>query len=192
MVSTPMYRWEQISNMEESSCVIEFQAFRGNNDEFVVKELVILDVQSGVTNYFLFKQPFPFFNLTTKNAKTNKWLSKYFHHISWYEGFTDYSELENIMIQYCSRYKNIFSSGLEKCEFLSMYAPKNVTIYNICRQKSNCEITGICIGVRYNKHKILNCALSNAYNLKTMLQTNIKLSSGGGRVVEGLVGINSG
>lgn len=174
MMDAQKYRWKEFSCLSEhNSCVIEFQAFRGNNDEYIVKELVILDLKSGVTNYFLFKAPFPFHNLNEKNSRTNKWLSKFFHHLSWHEGFVEYSELENILIKYCSKYKFIFTSGLEKCEFLSLYVPSRTTVYNIMRKKEQ-NFPGICIGVRCNKHRFSNCAISNAYGLKATLESEIK------------------
>lgn len=185
MADTHGYRWEQIAPFcEKDSCVIEFQAFRGNDNKYIVKELVILDIKSGVSNYFLFKPPFPFHNLNEKYARTNKWLSKYFHHISWYEGFTDYKELNNILLQYCSKYKQVFTTGLEKCELLSSFAPSEVTIYNIYKQKAE-NIPGICIGVRCKSHSFSNCAMSNAYSLKTTLTKESKylLHTGGDRVV---------
>lgn len=183
-MGTHDYRWDQNLFCLKESCVIEFQAFRGNDNKYIVKELVILDVKSGVTNYFLFKPPFPFHNLNKTSARTNSWLSKYFHHIPWQEGFTEYKELQNIFTQYCNNYKNIFTAGLEKCELLSSYSSSKVNIFNITRQKNEI-IPGICIGVKCQKHKYHNCAMSNAYNLKTTLHTiphHILLSSGDKRV----------
>lgn len=184
-MNTQEYKWEEMAPFNDNnSCVIEFQAFRGNNNKYIVKELVILDIKSGVTNYFLFKPPFSCQELNGKSVRTNNWLSKYFHHISWHEGFTDYRELQHILVQYCKKYKQVFTSGLEKCELLSLYAPSEVTIYNICRQRER-NITGICIGVISNKHTFSNCAMSNAYALRATLQTESRkvLFSGGDKVV---------
>jgi hypothetical protein len=168
-MDTHMYNWKEIVPLNESrSCIIEFQAFRGNDNKFIVKELVILDVKSGLTNYFLFKPPHPFYYLDEKPLRTNKWLSKYFHHISWNEGYTSYKELPRILKQYCRKYKQIFTTGLEKCDFISLYTPSNVTIYNICRQKERI-IPRICMGVRCKNH-ITNCAMSNAFGLRETLQ----------------------
>lgn len=189
-MNTYGYRWEQIAPFgDEDSCIIEFQAFRGNNNKYIVKELVILDVKSGVTNYFLFKPPFPFKHLNKKNARTNRWLSKHFHHITWDEGFVDYRELRNILFQYSNKYKHIFTTGLEKCNLLSSYVSSEVTVYNICRNKEE-NISGICIGIRCKNHKFLNCAMSNAYSLKATLQRESKyfLPRGGGKVVGMIVG----
>jgi len=189
-MDTQGFKWEEIAPYnEKDSCIIEFQAFRGNDNKFLVKELVILDVQLGTANYFLFKPPYPFHNLKEKAKRNNKWLSKYFHHISWYEGFTDYRELKNVLQFYCNKYKYVFTSGLEKSELLSSYAPSEVTVYNVCRQKDE-NVPGICIGVGCNIHKYSNCAMSNALGLRATLikESKALYGDGGGDKVVGVLG----
>ena len=95
-------------------CVVEFQAFRGNDDRFIIKELVILDLLTSIVYQFTFKAPFSFNCLTTKAKITNKWLTKYFHHIGWYEGFISYSNLHSVMNHFCKQFSHIYTRGLEK------------------------------------------------------------------------------
>ena len=95
----------------DKSCIIEFQAFVGNRNEFIVKELVITDLNTNIMCYFLFKPPFSFKKLSGKAARTNKWLMKNYHHISWNEGFTEYKELDNIMYHYAQQYTIIYTKG---------------------------------------------------------------------------------
>lgn len=153
----------------ERSCVIEFQAFRGNTNEFIIKELVILDLQTGVTNYFLFKPPFSFAYLQRKPARTNNWLTNYFHHISWSEGFTEYTELDNIMYFYSDKYKIIYTTGSEKCKWINMFTASRV--HDFCNYKLK-SINDICIGVKDEKHKHSNCAMAKSYQLASAVYSS--------------------
>lgn len=155
--------------MEDTKCVIEFQAFRNNENNFIIKELVVLDLATGIVSYFIFKPPFPLRSLFLKQYKTNKWLSSYFHHISWDEGFIDYSELENIMFHYCSQFKIIYTSGDEKTRFIQRYTTSPVIC---CRmpKKNDFHNHRVCIGIKQEKHNISkNCALIKAHCLASSL-----------------------
>lgn len=149
-------------------CVIDFQGFRNNADKFIIKELSIYDVSTGVVNYFVFKPPFPFRCLNRKTSKTNDWLSSKFHYISWYEGFTAYKELNNILHHYCQQYEVIYTPGSEKVQFFQRYAPgrvKNITV----NPGFQSNFTGLCIGIQNPAHKTANCALSNAFRVGAFL-----------------------
>lgn len=154
-------------------CVVEFQAFRNNQDKFIVKELAFFDISTNVVNYFLFKPPFPFKKLNTKSSRTNKWLMEHLHHITWDEGFTEYKELDSIMYHYCQQYDKIYTTGDEKSKWIRMYSTSNVT--NIILNKDFAtDLNGLCIGVKSPQHKTANCALSRAYKVGRFI------SGGGG------------
>lgn len=159
--------------MDDKECVIEFQAFRNNENSFVIKELALLELSNGVVRYFIFKPPFPLRSLLLNQYRTNKWLTKSFHHISWEEGSIDYTELENIMVHYCNQFKKIYTSGDEKRRFIqkftnypviSCYMPKQIDLnkHKIC-------------GVQNEKHKdSKNCALFRAYCLASTLSSKLE------------------
>lgn len=154
-------------------CVIEFQAFRNNEDRFIIKELSFLDLSTNVVNYFLLKPPFPFKKLNSKSYKTNTWLTKYLHHIQWEEGFTHYKELESIMYHYCQQYDEIYTTGDEKAKWIRMFSTSDVT--NITLKKDFAtDLNCLCMGVKSSQHKTGNCALSRAYRVGRFI------TSGGG------------
>ena len=140
------------SNMEkeeQKACVIEMQNYRGNNNEYIVKELAILDLSTDIVNYFLLKPPFPLEWLDQKSLKTYKWLFNYFHHIPWHGGFTTYRELKNILKHYCSQYDTIYTTGLEKANWLKLLTTSTVIDYTLDKKMATKEsTTGICIGVK--------------------------------------------
>lgn len=156
-------------NIDGKSCIIEFQAFRNNVGSFIVKELVILDLKTIIPIYFLFKPPFSLQKLCNKSLVTNKWLTHHFHNISWEEGFTEYSELENILLRYCIQYQYIYTTGVEKCSFLKKYTNSDIINCNIKEDKFHYK--GICNGVKNVKHNFSNCALTNAYSLRSSIKT---------------------
>jgi len=159
--------------------IIEFQAFRGNNNEFIIKELVFLDLQTLVVFPFLFKPPFSFNKLTNKAKKTNKWLMRNFHHIEWCDGFTTYNSLESVMQHFCSEFTSIYTRGLEKCNWVQKYSPGQV--YDITLNK-NFQLGNheqICILKKNKQHRTSQCALKNAYRLAAFLKPVAETSSGG-------------
>lgn len=169
----------------KKQCIIEFQAFRGDANEFIIKELVILDLMTSVVYYFLFKPPFPFSSLHGKALRTNRWLMNYFHHISWTDGFTGYEELNNIMYYYCQQYDAIHTTGEEKAKWIQMYS--TAPVKNCTYDKGfGYDISDICISVHNPQHRVSNCALSRAYRLRAFLFPTLTISkdaeevSGGG------------
>lgn len=156
-------------------CAVEFQAFRNNQNKFIIKELAFLDISTNVVNYFLFKSPFPFRQLNNKSSRTNVWLMKHLHHIGWDEGFTQYKELDNIMKHYCEQYDEIYTSGVEKTKWIQTYGASNVT--NVTLDKTfSTQFNGLCIGVKNQQHKMSSCALSRAYRVSQAV------SCGGGNI----------
>lgn len=176
-----MDRKVKFQNVSNKQCIIEFQSFWGNLDEFIVKELVIHDLETNVVNYFLFKPPFPFKKLSAKAKRTNHWLTKRFHYISWNEGFIQYKELDHIFFFYCQQYGTIYTTGEKKAKFIAQYTTNTVINYVISRHFV-CNIgEGFCNSVQNDKHKKANCSLANTYRLLASMQ-RIEVFSGGSRL----------
>jgi len=152
------------NNLEMKPGIIEFQSFRNSNKEFIIKELVILDVTTNALFYFLFKPPFSFHSLNVEARRTNRWLSQYFHHITWREGFISYNNLEDIMHNFCYKFSHVYTTGMEKCNWIKMYT---TAIVKNCMLQKDYPIyqEQTCINIRNEKHKGSNCALRKAYRL---------------------------
>lgn len=176
MSSTVRFSTEE-KEITESSCIIEFQAFRGNDNRYIIKELVFLDLQTHVIYPFLFKPPFPYQYLNSKSKRTNRWLEKHFHHINWNDGFTSYEELDRIMIHFCSRFKRIFVNGLEKQNFVQKITSKEVIQVKIDKTFQS-GIDNICVLTKSSIHATSQCAMKNVYRLQLYMQGFVE--SGGG------------
>lgn len=161
-----------IASTLHKECIIEIQAFRGNKNEFLIKELVIMDLETNVVVYFLFKPPFSFKRLNSKAYKTNKWLIKNYHFINWNEGFTNYKEIDNIMYHYCQQYTTAYTSGFEKSQWIQQYMNGQVIHFPIQMQPTNNQDSvGFCLSVLNPRHKTRNCVLMRAFTLLNAIKT---------------------
>lgn len=160
---------DNVHIIEEHPCIVEFQAFIGNNNEFIIKELTFVDLVRGTTYYFLFKQPFPFSTLTKKAKTTNRWLMNNYHYIGWKEGFTRYKSVDDVMYHFCSKFNRFYTRGEEKRKWIQMYTSDPVI--NVLIDKGfKVEYHGSCLAVQDSKHNQSQCAMQNAYRLFTFLQ----------------------
>lgn len=155
--------------MEVKPCVIEFQAFRGNDDRFIIKELVIFDMLTQAAYPFLFEAPCSVHALNSKAKVTNRWITNHFHHIHWYEGFLPYNNIHKIMFHYCKQFTHIYTRGLEKKKWIQQYTDNEVSDIKVDKT-FNFNYKQICISTVDPKHKHSQCALQNAYHLAAYLQ----------------------
>jgi len=165
--------------MEVKPCVIEFQSFRGNNDRFIVKELVILDLLTQITYPFLFEAPCSIHELNAKAKTTNRWITNYFHHIHWHEGFVPYHNVHRIMFYFCKQFTHIYTRGSEKKKWIQQYTNNEVSDIRVDKT-FQFDNTNICVSVMDKKHKQSQCALQNAHYLAAYLQQQQTKECGGG------------
>lgn len=167
-----------VEDMDTKSCVIEFQAFRDNNDKYIIKELAILDLLTFVVYPFMFEAPFSFSKLNAKSKTTNKWITKHFHRIQWYEGFISYTNLHSIMFQFCKQYPHIYTRGLEKKNWIQRYTHGKVYDIKVNKDFKH-NIDNICTFAKDSKHAQSQCSLRNAYILAAYLEETQKFGGGG-------------
>lgn len=150
--------------------VVEFQGFLNPNNEYIIKELVIICVETELPQQWLFKPPGNRLPPCVKYSEPNKWLALHYHGIPWDSGETEYYQLENILRMKTYMYETIYTKGLEKSQYLS-------TLMRRC--VSNLEDEG-CPSVKtlqhtkdisceYHKNTSFQCALHNAIKLTQWL-----------------------
>lgn len=101
--------------------VVEFQAFRGVHNEFILKEIAAVDVSTGRFVVVLFAPPCERVRLHPKIQKTNDWLMKHYHRIHWNDGTVPYKDMVSILTQMFSNFTVVYTKGLEKANFLRQY-----------------------------------------------------------------------
>lgn len=158
------------------SIIIDIQGFKDYNNDFIVKEIVILE--SNTFHYFLVRPPFPFEYLSNEEKRTVKWVERN-HGILWREGVTDYYIIKNL-VEPLMRMKIILVKGVEKIKWLKEFC-YDCTIINL--EDFNCpsffELYKLyshdnernCV-----HHKTNNCAVTHVKLLKKWIIDNkIKL-----------------
>jgi hypothetical protein len=96
--------------------VVEFHAFRNNQNQYILKEFVVLSDFFNVN--IVFSSPAGIFNCS-KVQKTIRWLTRYFHKIKWEDGTFIYRKqfVKNVL----SQFSVIYTKGSEKVEFLRKF-----------------------------------------------------------------------
>jgi hypothetical protein len=105
--------------------VVELQCFYDDDNQFVVKEIAVIDVL--LKHYFVAHLKPPHWNLTSRKAiRTARWLTEHKHGLKWDDGKIPYS-IEIIKMLCLAYVKNdsadhsrviIYTKGLEKKRFL--------------------------------------------------------------------------
>lgn len=135
--------------------VVEFQAFKDNSNNFIIKELAI--VSDSLICQLIFSSPYEFHNLNEKMRRTARWLTRHHHYINWDDGKVQYNK--ELIRTLCSPFDVIYSKGLEKVKFLKQFH-SNVQEYP---GGTSPKINGIhCILPRHGGD-FSRCALHSAY-----------------------------
>lgn len=84
--------------------ILDFQGFKNENNEFVVKELAIVSTNGLIYELQLFLPPCDLNQLPQNVQKQVHWLETHLHGLYWAAGFKEYSQLKDV-------FKNIDISG---------------------------------------------------------------------------------
>lgn len=141
--------------------VVEFQAFKDNDDNFIIKELAI--VGGSLECQILFKPPYGFHHLNSKAQKTNRWLSRNHHGLRWEEGSIPFNE--GLISALCLPFQCIYTKGREKAEFLKRFHSD----VRVIDGPSIDAMPGIACSM--GDHK--KCAVRTAYTLQYYLSLSL-------------------
>jgi len=131
--------------------VVEFQGFKDNNNKFIVKELAV--VSKCFQSQIIFTSPYNQSLLNSKMIRTNRWLTRHYHHIHWDDdGVPFRADLISALLK---PFSIVYTKGLEKKEFLKEFHDNAVEITSSCTD--NCIYDVKCLLGLHN-----NCALKNA------------------------------
>lgn len=107
--------------MNKAGAVVEFQAFRGEHNEYVLKEFTAVDLTTDRFVLVLFAPPYDSARLPSNIQKSNEWLVKHYHRLRWNDGNVPYKDMVRIVAQICSEFSVIYTKGLEKTNFIRQY-----------------------------------------------------------------------
>jgi hypothetical protein len=110
--------------------IVHFSAFDHTNDheedDFIVKELAIVNTDLEGSQTWIFKPPFPFHQLSSGPRYTNEYLSKNTFGLEWNEGDVAYDDLKKVLIKYTNHSEIIYTYGKRRQKFLQKILEKTV------------------------------------------------------------------
>ena len=98
--------------------ILDFQGFKNENNEFIVKELAITSTDAQIYELHLFLPPCHLNQLTKSVRKQVHWIEKHLHGLYWSSGFKEYCKIKDIFKQIEIK-GNVYVKGLEKVAFIS-------------------------------------------------------------------------
>lgn len=160
--------------MNDDKIFIDLQGFRGNHNNFIVKEVAMVTDHDYFS--FIVKPPFHISKLTKDKRRQTHWLTKHFHGLRWEDGTVPYNNLKHIFYRNTKDICRIYVKGMVKQEWLENILKRPVlNIEDNCSMnfKSLDEEFPSCFGCENHNHK--NCALRKAFLLQKYL--NFKLNN---------------
>lgn len=118
--------------------VIDFTAFTGRDKTVIVKELSIADVDSQCVQHYVFRPPKDTETVTWDPfmGRQYQWMSMHYHGLDYFEGTSDYANMESTVRSVCNEADFIFAPSQEKAAWLE----KNV--FDKSRVVINLELLG--------------------------------------------------
>jgi len=101
--------------------IIDFQAFVDDHNNYIVKELSVIDLQTYASQHWIFKAPYGCEFLEKETIRTNRWLSKHYHKLDWWKGDVNYDQLAKILEDINTKYCVIYVKGSKKKALIKEY-----------------------------------------------------------------------
>lgn len=107
--------------------IVDVQGFKGNNGEFIVKELAYLDPNepAAVPQLVTFQPPFSWYDLPSAIKSINLWLKYSFHGLNWSDGDVPYNKLTEVCSSLLdsspTRHVIVWVKGAQKKEWMQPY-----------------------------------------------------------------------
>lgn len=155
------------------TCICEFQAFYDDDNQFIIKEMVVVDIQKREYIHLHFLPPYERSKLSSSKQRTVLWLENKFHGLIWEDGSLEFSlkTLKSVL----SPFSSIYTKGAEKRNFLKSIV--DVKIYDLDKFKS--LIPKLCTDNKIvcpvgGRHKAnMRCALHKALHLAKWLTRSV-------------------
>lgn len=106
--------------------IVEIQAFRDNENKYIVKELALVSSYLHNRNLYLFKPPYNIEQLNETAMKQTVWCTDHYHGLPWNYGDVDYRELPFILRSHANQHKVICTKGSEKAKWLQEILKRDV------------------------------------------------------------------
>lgn len=136
------------------------------NNEFICKELAVINIKNGLCISKLIKPPCLWTSLNRENQENASWLTKNYHKLKWYSGNDSYNDLPTIIENLLAHADKIYVKCSEKVCWLQKYLHKKKNIVNL--EDLNCpKLSKINKPINTNDCNLHanNCAVRNVKGL---------------------------
>lgn len=157
----------------EVSVVLDIQCFKDNNGCFIIKEIAVIDADTGsLLFHHIVCPPYDRRLLTAEKLRESHWVTKYYHGLDWCHGDIPYPVLmEKIKTTFTS-ISLVFVKGQEKADFIRTVLPRQCNVIDL--EHLHCNSLDVLSSLfttdtlRCKNHKAIDhkCALSNCVNLR--------------------------
>ena len=157
--------------------IVDMQGFQQPINEFVVKEIAIMDTKSNFYVSHVFEPPCTWESLPPKYKCTNNWLTRNYHNLTWNQGYFPYNELKHALKSMLHNASCIYVKGSEKKMFLNKLLNNKFYIINVndvhCPSLKNLS-TDVILKCphHFNFDSKYQCALKNVQLLKSWIVEN--------------------
>ncbi|XP_031777355.1 uncharacterized protein LOC116415891 isoform X1 [Nasonia vitripennis] len=163
-----------IDNMD---LIVVIQGFKGQNGEFIVKELAYIDPNepAAVAQLATFQPPHSWYDLSSDVQCANLWLKYSFHGLKWSDGEQPYDKLAEVCSSLLdlspTRNVIIWVKGAQKKEWLQLYFPDVRNIEDLgCPSLKIPGFRTPLVCSHYLPDWKENCAVQNVYAINKWLR----------------------
>jgi len=156
---------------------IDFEGFQHGKEDFMIKELCILDENASLKPLtFLFKPMKPWDELKSSQRRTYAYQEHRLHHLTWSEGSKSYctSCLERNIKKAIPLYEQAicYVMGKQKADFLRRELPMlNIIEYSLANCYKDLPNAPVHLCCTYRNHSKEHCAVLKCYRLMLHYQS---------------------
>ena len=114
------------------SAILDIHCFKNSYNNFIIKEAVAIDVDSGcLLFHHIVKPPYAQRVLPKDKRREANWLTNNFHGLKWQDGDLPFNDIYDKIKNCFSSATTVFVKGEEKKEFIRTLVPSHCTVVDL-------------------------------------------------------------
>lgn len=156
-----------MSFQQSETVIVDVQFVAGNNYQLFAKELVILDCDSIIPLYYLFKPPYSVHELNDRAKRHCEFVCDNINNLRWDDGYIAYNDIKIILQQISN--KTIIVKGEQKMVWLQKFL-KDSTIVNLDTTVGLNSLKSYRHSCPTHKADYKRCAVNNVFKLLVFME----------------------
>lgn len=159
--------------MDLKTVVLDIQCFKDNVNNFIVKEVACLDIDTGTLLFHhIVKPPYERKLLLPEKVRECSWLTNNFHGLDWHDGDILYTDALDAIKRVLRNSLTVYVKCDQKMKFINSLISEYCDVVNLevrgCPSLKLLNILYKSDTLRCNNHKYTDhtCSLSNVVNLR--------------------------